>query len=77
MGFMQNSVIKKTKRNTCWRANNSGALASTGTHSLAASPYAGQRSVVNCVLSLYYLAVLFYLANFNKKKFRKSVLRNY
>ena len=49
----------------------SGALASTETHSLAASPYAGQRSVVNCVLSLYYLAVLFYLANFNKKNLGK------
>ena len=37
------SVIKKLKEiNTFWRANNSGALG-RGTHSLAASPYEGQR----------------------------------
>ena len=42
-GIHAHSVIKKLKEiNTFWRANNSGALA-RGTHSLAASPYAGQR----------------------------------
>ena len=42
-GIHAHSVIKKLKEiNTFWRANNSGALG-RGTHSLAASPYAGQR----------------------------------
>ena len=41
-GIHAHSVIKKLKEIKFWRANNSGALA-RGTHSVAASPYAGQR----------------------------------
>ena len=41
-GIHAHSVIKKLKEITFWRTNKSGALA-RGTHSLAASPYAGQR----------------------------------
>ena len=42
-GIHANSVIKKLKEiNTFRRENNSGAMG-RGTHSLAASPYAGQR----------------------------------
>ena len=54
-GIHAHSVIKKLKEiNTFWRANNSGALA-RGTHSLAASIYAGQR-ICSKLCSLLYLS---------------------
>ena len=67
-GIHAHSVIKKLREiNTFWRANNSGALA-RGTHSLAASLYAGQRMCSKLCSSLYYRALLFYLAKFYPKK---------
>ena len=56
------SVIKKLKEiNTFWRATNSSALARERIHSPPV-PTSAKGSVVNGVLSLYYLALLFSLA---------------
>ena len=66
-GIHAHSVIKKLREiNRFWRANNSGALA-RGTHSLAASLYAGQRMCSKLYSFLYYRALLFYLAKFYPK----------
>ena len=65
--FHANSVIKKLKEiNTFWRASNSSALARERIHSPPV-PTSAKGSVVNGVLSLYYLALLFSLAYFYQR----------
>ena len=63
-GILQNIVIKKTKRNTFWPANNSGARrGGTNLHRLSRRQSLHGRKD-HGALSSCYIAFLFYLAYF-------------